>query len=181
MKKLLFLMLISPLWMHSQQEQLLGRPDPTPNNQTTTIDVRLSDAASIFNGGEVPNPNLIFLNDHQHGPNAQEASGQTINQYTSNVYAGNQVIWKINIDAESVAAGYSAELTQIEIKNGQSCIFGNSRIPGKGIILIGNVLEADDGGCKSEGAYPYKVRFLLRDADGTVRLFEFDPIMFVNN
>ena len=139
------------------------------SNRTTIINV-IVDASKQF--GNSLNLDYIVIKDNQQAG----VSGDSITSYISNVYNNEMVIWIIRVDKQSLRRGYSAELTQIEMKDDTSCIFANIKLPGNSPVIMADVIG--DAKCENEA---YTVKFLLRDNDGDIDTFEFDPILKANN
>lgn len=138
-------------------------------NRTTIINV-IVDANQQF-GAALDLDNIVLADNHQDA-----VSGADIQTYTSDVYNNEMVIWIIRVDKQSIRRGFSADLTQIEMKNKADCIFGTIKIPGNSPIIMAQVLG--DAACNDES---YKVKFLLRNKDGDIWPLEFDPILKPNN
>ncbi len=155
--------------MYAQDLDIPGQIQEENNNRTTIINV-IVDARRQFDSA-LDLDNIILKDNNQNA-----VSGTGIQTYISQVYADAMVIWIIRVSKQSVRMGYSAELTQVEMKNEANCIFGETKIPGNGKILMAQV--TGDGKCKQE---EYTVKFLLRNSDGDIRTFEFDPILKPNN
>ena len=171
MKKFLSLFLLIATYMNAQVDttEIDAILASENSNRTTIINV-IVDANKQF--GNSLNLDYIVLKDnHQNA-----VSGADIQTYTSDVYNNEMVIWIIRVDDQSKRRGYSAELTQIEMKNKAVCIFGTTKIPGNSPIIMAEVIGNAE--CSKES---YTVKFLLRTKDGDVETFEFDPILRGNN
>jgi hypothetical protein len=142
----------------------------TESRRTARVFLEI-DAQNLFADPVLDPKSYCTISDNQGNT---PASGNDIEEFTTNVFQGNNVHWWATVDDESKALGFSLRLLQIQILDPKCDVFPRSIIPGKrSDKIVARVNRSAD--CKTG----YVLWFSIDSPNGDTMVFGLDPWILV--